>query len=302
MAFNIWRITDGKAGHDSQSIGLCNAIERLKACKRFDIPVDSLLNNCKNILLNQFPSGRKLPDPDIIIGAGHQTHLPMLSAKHTRKGKIIVLMKPGLPLSFFDCCIIPKHDSPPRKENIISTSGALNPVRLNENKSVNTGLILIGGPSKHYQWNDKSIVNQIKQIITNDTNIHWTIADSPRTPKTTLATVNGLACKNVKVLNFAETDSKTIREFIFRADNIWVSADSVSMIYESLSSGAAVGLLDLVQEKKNRVANAINILINEKQLITFAMWNNTHQLTKASFKFNEAERCASLLLERGMLD
>ncbi len=302
MAFNIWRITDGKAGHDSQSIGLCNAIEQLKSCERFDVPVDSLLNSCKNILLKQFPQGKELPSPDIIIGAGHGTHLPMLSAKYVRKGKAIVLMKPSLPLSFFDCCIIPKHDSPPNKEKIISTNGALNPVQDNEDKLANTGLILIGGSSKHYQWNDEAIVSQIKQIVTSQTNIHWTIADSPRTPKTTLTTILKLAHKNVDVLNFTETDSKIIREFIFKADNIWVSVDSVSMIYESLSSGAAVGLLDLEQKKKNRVTGAINTLINEKQLTTFAMWENTHKLTKPSHKFNESERCASLLLERGILD
>ncbi len=302
MAFNIWRITDGKAGHDSQSIGLCNAIEQLNTCERFDVPADSLLNNCKNILLKQFPPGKELPDPDIIIGAGHGTHLPLLSAKHARKGKTIILMKPSLPLSFFDCCIIPKHDSPPKKKNIISTSGALNPVRLNQDKLTNSGLILMGGPSKHYQWNDEAIVSQIKQIIAEHTNIHWTVADSPRTPETTLDSILGLAYKNVDVLSFAETDSKTIREFIFKAGNIWVSADSVSMIYESLSSGAAVGLLDLEQKKKNRVAGAINTLINEKQLTTFAMWQNTHKLAKPSLKFNEAERCASLLLEQGILN
>jgi len=45
MTFNIWRFTDGKSGHDTQSIGLCTAIEKLKKCERFDIPVNSLINN-----------------------------------------------------------------------------------------------------------------------------------------------------------------------------------------------------------------------------------------------------------------
>lgn len=300
MAFNIWRITDGKAGHDSQSIGLCDAIEKLQACSRFDIPVDSLIDNCRHFLLNQFPRGKDLPDPDIIIGAGHGTHFPMLCAKRARKGKTIVLMNPSLPLSFFDVCIIPRHDSPTKRKNVIPTSGALSPVQFNENKSSDTGLILIGGPSKHYHWNNESIVHQIKQII-NDTDRHWTIADSPRTPQTILATMLELAYKNVDILNFSKTDSKIIREFIFKAENIWVSADSISMIYESLSSGAAVGLLDVEQKQKNRVAEAITMLVDEKQLTTFDLWNKTNKLVKASFKFNEAERCASLLLEQGIL-
>lgn len=301
MAFIIWRITDGKAGHDSQSIGLCNALEKLKPCERFDMPIDGLLNNGKNLLLKQFPRGKDLPNPNIIIGAGHGTHFPMLCAKRARGGKTIVLMKPGLPLSFFDFCIVPKHDSPAKRENVITTSGALNPIQFNDNKLANTGLILIGGPSKHYQWNDESIVKQIKQIVTINTGIHWTIADSPRTPKTMLDAILNLDYKNVEGLRFSKTDSQTIREFISRTDHIWVSADSVSMIYESLSSGAAVGLLDVEQKNKNRVSDAINALIDETQLTTFRTWDNTHKLINASFKFNEAERCASLLLERGML-
>ena len=36
--------------------------------------------------------GKNLPDPDIIIGAGHGTHFTMLTAKYVRKGKTIVLI------------------------------------------------------------------------------------------------------------------------------------------------------------------------------------------------------------------
>jgi uncharacterized protein len=302
MAFNIWRITDGKAGHDSQSVGLCDAIARLITCERFDIPANSLLTNCKNLLLKQFPSGNDLPNPNIIIGAGHGTHLTMLSAKRAYGGKTIVLMKPSLPLSFFDICIIPEHDAPPSKQNVITTSGALNPVQYNENKSIHTGLILLGGPSKHYSWNEELILKQIKHIISDSADIHWTIADSPRTPKNTLKNIIIMDYKNIDTLSFENTDSETIRELIFKTGKIWVSKDSVSMIYESLSSGANVGLLDIEQKNKNRISCAIDNLINEKQLTSFETFKNTKILSTASLKFNEADRCASLLLKRGLLN
>ncbi len=299
MAFNIWRITDGKAGHDSQSIGLCNAIARLKACDHFDVTAEPTLTNYKNFFLKQFPLGKHLPNPDIIIGAGHSTHLPMLCAKRARHGKTVVLMKPGLPFSFFDMCIIPKHDQAAEMGNVITTYGAINPICFNEEKSMDTGLILLGGPSKHYLWSSEAIIKQITTIINNSAGIHWKIADSPRTPESTLTGITKLA--NVEILNFAKTDSKTIREIIFKTGNIWVSKDSVSMIYESLSSGASVGLLDLEPKSNNRISDAITDLINEKQLTSFEMWKNTNKLKPASIKFNEADRCASLLLERGIL-
>ena len=302
MTFNIWRFTDGKSGHDSQSSGLCTAIEKLKACKRFDIPVDSLLDSFSHLLFKQFPRGEDLPDPNIIIGAGHGTHLPMLSARHSRKGKIIVLMKPSLPLSFFDFCIIPKHDFPPDKDNVISTAGALNPIQFNKNKLPGLGLILLGGPSRHYQWDGESIINQIGPIVANNAEIRWVIADSPRTPKGTLTTIRDLGYENVDVLSYAETDTTEIYKLIFKANNIWVSTDSVSMIYESLSSGASVGLLEIPQKKKTRISNAIHTLINDKQITTFSTWKDTKILTNNSFKFNEAERCSLLLLDRGVLN
>jgi len=253
-------------------------------------------------LFKQFPRGDDLPDPNIIIGAGHGTHLPMLSARRARNGKIIVLMKPSLPLSFFDFCIIPKHDLPPEKDNVITTTGALNPIQFNEENTPNMGLILLGGPSKHYQWDGELIINQIETIVTNNSKIKWIIADSPRTPEEILTRLVEMVGENIKVLNYSETDTKNIHEFIFKSNYIWVSEDSVSMIYESLSSGASVGLLEIPQKRKTRISNAINTLINENQLTTFGAWKVSKTLRTNSFKFNEAERCSILLLERGVLD
>ncbi len=142
---------------------------------------------------------------------------------------------------------------------------------------------------------------QIKKIVTNHSNIHWTIADSPRTPKSTMNRLHSLA-NNIDILNFTETDSATVRKLIFNADNVWVSADSISMIYESLSSGAMVGLLNVKPKKSSRLISAVKTLINEKQLSTFEQWNNTRKLFRPTIKFNEAERCVSLLNKRGLLD
>lgn len=300
MAFIIWRLTDGKPGHDSQSIGLCNAIDNIKKCERFDISVSSTITHYKNFLLKRFPAGKKLPDPNIIIGAGHTTHLPLLCATRARKGKSIVLMKPTLPLSFFDMCIIPEHDQVASKNNVILTRGAINPVTFNQNKLTNTGLFLIGGPSKHYSWNEESIVNQISRIIDNSPDTKWFVADSARTPETTLKKL--VEPSQTELLSYKTTSSETIREMIFKTEKIWVSQDSVSMVYESLSSGAAVGLLNVEQKNENKISATINSLIKENQICSFEMWMDSKSLTFPSNKFNEADRCAMLLLERGVLD
>ena len=300
MTLNIWRFTDEKPGHDSQSIGLCNAISEIKECNIFDIESDSAFNVIKNVLSNKFPRGENIAKPDILIGAGHKTHISMLSAKYTKKGKIVVLMKPSLPISFFDLCLIPKHDRPKTRKNVIETNGALNPMKFNENKSLDEGLIQLGGLSNHYKWDNNIIISQVKNIITNKDNKNWTLADSSRTPKGLIKKLRSYN-KNVKILHSNTTSMAQLHNYIFNANHIWVSPDSVSMVYESLSSGASVGILELPIKKTNRINEAITSLIEKKEITSYSSWLKNKELRPFEKKFNEAKRCALIMLEKGIL-
>jgi uncharacterized protein len=301
MTFNIWRFTDGKPGHDSQSIGLCAAIEKLKPSKHFDIPAEPTFDSFRHLLCKIFPAGEAMPDPDLLIGAGHGVHLSMLAARHARGGRAVVLMKPSIPLSLFDVCIVPKHDLVREKANVITTDGAINPVQFNNNKSLDQGMILLGGLSKHYHWDNASIINQVETIITTNPEIKWSIADSPRTPTSILNYVNKQSYKNISILSFSGTSSFEIQKLIFNSNYIWVTRDSVSMIYESLSSGAAVGLIDLPIKKNNRLETSINNLVREGCLALYSEKNTKLALNSDAVIFNEAQRCAELLLNRGIL-
>ncbi len=296
---NIWRFTDGKPGHDSQSIGLCDAIGRLTDVTRFDVQASSIISSLGQLLLKKFPFGETLPDPDLIIGAGHGTHFSMFAAQNARGGKVIVLMKPSLPLSFFDFCIIPKHDRVSEKNHIITTSGSLSPVQFNNNKSPDRGLILLGGISKHYHWDKESVEKQIVKIINDNPEVKWAIADSPRTPETTLKNARSRVNNGLEILNYPETCTTEIRKHIFNAKTIWITQDSVSMIYESLSSGASVGLIELKNKDTQKVEKTIGTLITENKLTSFSKWDKTHSLAPGSSDFNEADRCAKILLDKG---
>ena len=234
------------------------------------------------------------------VGAGHGTHLSMLSAKQLTGGKLIVLMKPSLPYSFFDFCIVPEHDSPPIRDNIISTKGAINPVSFNPNKNIGTGLILLGGPSEHFGWDEANIIKQVEAIIKHHKNIKWTIADSPRTPATTLKQMEQL--QDADFAPFQQTPTEKLREIVYNSATIWVSADSVSMIYESLSSGARVGVLDVLQKKEGRISNAINTLIQDELVTSFSYWDKTKKLNTHNPAFNEASRIAAQVLNNGTPD
>ncbi len=300
MALNIWRFTDRKPGHDSQSIGLCDAIGRLTTVSCFDIQTSSIFSSLGRFLSNTFPAGESLPDPDLIIGAGHGTHFSMLAARNARGGKIIVLMKPSLPLPLFDICIIPKHDLISEKGNVVTTTGALNPIQFNKNKSPDQGLILLGGISKHYHWDNKSIIDQINTVVTNSPDINWIVADSPRTPTSVLNDINKHSFENVSTLSCSGTNGADIQKLIVNSSYIWVTRDSISMIYESLSSGATVGLINLPKKKNSRLEVSINALVKEGYLTIFNEKNTKPALKSNRPILNEAQRCAELLRSRGI--
>ena len=162
----LWRFSDGRAGHDTQSRGLTAALSSLADCRVFEIPTNLRAGLWAGLLLRRFDPGQDLPDPDLIIGAGHRTHLPMLRARRARGGRIVVLMRPSLPLSWFDLCLVPAHDRITAGDNVWLTRGALNSIIRSETKDPRSGVILIGGPSKHYLWDEPELLAQIGRVAT----------------------------------------------------------------------------------------------------------------------------------------
>ena len=157
-ALVVWRLCDGKVGHESQSQGLAEALGRRVPTEYFDLGCLSPARALRAWLCGRFPPGEALPAPDLILGAGHRTHLNLLAARRARGGRAVVLMKPTLPCACFDLCLVPEHDDPPRHGKVLPTQGALNPIRPAAAASPERGLILIGGPSEHHGWDTAAIV------------------------------------------------------------------------------------------------------------------------------------------------
>ena len=125
----VWRFSDGKPGHDNQSLGLADALQRRLSVALYEVPVLPRQSAWLEWLSGRFPPGRLLPDPWLFIGAGHATQIPMLAARRARGGRAVVLMAPVLPGRLFDLCVIPEHDRPRSAANVIETCGALNRVQ-----------------------------------------------------------------------------------------------------------------------------------------------------------------------------
>ena len=260
MSTTIWRFTDGKAGHDNQTRGLVQALgERLQTAVS-ELDVTGFGSTLTDLCSRRYRPGRHLPDPDLLVGAGHATHWHLLAARRARGGRIIVLMKPSLPLSWFDLCLVPVHDNPPAVANLLPTRGVLNTIRPGSAHDANTGLIVVGGPSRHFRWSDDLLLNRIEALLQARSCSRWILTTSRRTPASLAGRLAGLA--NVEYVPFASTDSDWLPARLAEAGEVWVSEDSVSMLYEALSSGAQVGLLGVSRAASvNRVSNGIGALV-----------------------------------------
>ncbi len=293
----IWRFSDGRPGHDTQSKGLVSALENLYPCASHNIAVPLSGKNYLSALAGIPPVFEGLPAPDLLIGAGHATHFPILMARLCCRGRTVAIMRPSLPTGFFDYCLIPEHDKPAASDKLILTKGPINQVQPSAVKNEDRGLILIGGPSRHFYWDAQSLDAQLRAIV-EDKQIQWTLSDSPRTPDDTRRHLRALASDSVRYQAYDETGERGIVDLMENAASIWVSEDSMSMIYEALTSGAGVGILRVPGHSKSKLSNVARTLAENQSLLLFDDWLKQKKLAPPREAIFESERCAKELLRR----
>lgn len=302
-SFVVWHFSDDKPGHDNQVRGLLRALTRRTALQvhTLQLPEPNArrrLNALANLLRRRCPEGRHLPNPDLIVGAGHATHLPMLIARRARGGRVIVCMKPSLPLRCFDLCIVPEHDTVAARANVLQTRGPLNAIEPAMTKWEHRGLILLGGPSKHYRWSDADMLERIETIVRYDLKWSWTVAGSRRTPESTERALIELHVPNLIYVAAHDTGPEWLPFRLAEAPCVWVSEDSVSMVYEALSAGAAVGILPVPRRRMSRVTRGLHRLVDDGFVTPYVAWQSGSVLTPPAQTFNEAARCAQWIDEQ----
>ena len=295
----IWRLLDGKAGHESQTAGLVAALERAGVVNCHDIVVPRRRFALKDWIQGRCRFGADLPDPQLLLGAGNRTHVALLAARRARGGRAVVFMRPSLPQCWFDLCLIPAHDRPPERANVIVTQGVLNTVERATSASLEQGLILIGGPSSHYGWDATALLKQVESVVGESSGVAWTLTTSRRTPPETTAALLSLQAANLKVIPVAETPDSWVGEQLQQCALVWVSEDSVSMVYEALTAGARVGLLEVpTKGTGSRVAGGVASLVKAGALTPYAEPLPDLVGHKGAQGFNEADRCSAALLEK----
>ena len=286
-ALTVWCVTDEKPGHDAQLRGLACALERQTGSAALWLPATHA---------GSYTLAAGTARPDLILAAGHATHLPALRLRWRYGGKLVVLMKPSLPRRLFDLCVIPEHDEVIEGRRVITTRGPLNDIPASTESQKDAGLILLGGNSRHFRWEDEPMLKRLETVIGANPEVHWTITSSRRTPESFCSLVAELANPRLDFVPWQDTDQTWLRTQFRRCGVIWVSEDSASMLYEALSTGARVGLLPVHRMRDSRVSRGVDRLLQEGRLATLDQLEAGGDMGSGSEPLREAERVATYIL------
>ena len=290
---SIWLIGDGKPGHENQSLGLAEAVARLRPCEVHRLSLAGE-RGLWGRLRRAWAIAKSLPRPDVIVATGHATHLSLLALCLKYRAKSVVLMRPSLPLAWFDLCLAPEHDfsHEPGRNNLLLTRGAINRVAKGV-AGAQGKLILIGGPSKTHGWDGEAMVQRLQRICVGE---GWELTDSRRTPAGFLDQL-AKAVPQVRRFPHQETAADWLPAKLSQAAEVWVTEDSVSMVYEALTSGARVGLLPVPRLREgSRVLAGLDSLVRQGYLATYDQWAVDSALPAAPQPLREADRCAAFLI------
>jgi mitochondrial fission protein ELM1 len=300
---------DGRLGHEKQTKGVLQALSRLTPTrieqKRVEPPTFRTgLKNWFLYLASLVAPSKETDRPvDLIIGTGAGTHIPMLLFKKECKARVVTCMSPDFPLKrAIDLCLVPRHDRQKEGDNILFTVGPPNNVVFEKEHDRGKGLILVGGvdPKSHY-WRSSAVIEKIRSILEKNRSVIWTISSSPRTPEKTLLQIEKLATENPRVTFFRSEDTAGgwIEEQYARNDRVWVTADSMSMIFEALTAGCRVGILPVKWKRpNNKFQKSLNYLFANNGVTPYQSWLEGQGMKTQAAPLDEASRCAKEILRR----
>ena len=199
---------------------------------------------------------------DLIISCGRKSVIPsILLKKKNPKIFTIHIQDPKVSLKNFDIIIAPEHDNL-TGENVFNSKGAIHyiteseinrakPYLTNKIKSQKIVSLILGGPNKHYSFDEDQLVKIFNEIKSNFISKGYEIIVIPsiRTPKTII----DLAIKEFGTEGYVanSVDKQAYLSAFALATNIVVTCDSTSMISEAATSGKPIYVAHMKPKRDN---------------------------------------------------
>ena len=297
-------LTEGLHGMISQVEGLAKSLnldyfhEKIELSSFWKFIPPKLTPVSKYVFKNQ-------PDKDfdVIISCGRKSVIPSIYLKKKSKKKIISIhiQDPKISLDKFDFIVAPDHDGL-QGPNVYTSKGAIHYLtieeinktrnylenRIEKNKDVVS--LILGGPTKYYDYSDKNMINIFSKINKNliNKNLQLIVIRSNRTPQKTISLAKEYFNKNRTVID--NVDKKAYLSSLALSKYIVVTCDSSSMISEAALTGKPIYVAMIPPLKNDKrfkkfreLFEKLNITRNLDQ--EFEIWNYE--------KLDETNRIAS---------
>jgi len=280
---DVYWFQDSKTGHLKQVQAL---LDQLKEEIEFSITTISSSN--QKSFSEIFYDNDQFDGPTILIGAGHDVYSTILQAKKyliktiNRDIFSIAVLRPSYKLNSFDLIIAPAHDFRKRQlpKNVISFQGSLATTSRTPTDK-NKAIIAIGGPSKHYKFDQEIFMKQLQYILSLHPNHGFKVFNSRRTPKILNLKLKDEVSRypNVRFIDLNSPESDTFQSSLNESALKFVTPDSSNLVFEALSAQGQTYLIQIESPKYRRIFGAkkiresMNELVNSKRVGVVSLIN-----------------------------
>ena len=301
-------LTEGMHGMISQVEGLAKALdldfihEKIELNNFWEMIPPKITPTQKFVFKNNIQNNF-----DIVISCGRKSVIPSIYLKQKFKNKIINIhiQDPKVSLDNFDFIVAPEHDDLTGK-NVLTTKGAIHYLRNSElienenylkSKTNKEKLItlIVGGPNKYYDYNDKTIDEIFLKIKDNFINKGYQLIFIPsmRTPQNVINKAANYFGQNQIIIT--NVDKKAYLSSLKLANHIVVTCDSTSMISEAAMTGKPIYVAQMPVIKNNKrfrkffeLFKSLNIIKDLENSVE--EWNYE--------KLNETDKISSYIKEQ----
>jgi mitochondrial fission protein ELM1 len=317
-----WVVTTGDAGTRNQVIGLAEAVGLPFVEKIIGLgaPWGWFPGNLLPTPLRWLdPSKDQLqpPWPDLLITAGRRSTGPSIAIRKASRGKTVTvhIQNPQAPLDAFDLIVAMPHDDITGPNVIVSDTAMhrVSPAMIEEGRrrwkeafdQVPKPLtaVILGGPNKHYDFTldiADALIHDLRKLH-ETTGCGIVITPSRRTPEPVKVRLADAFSGAPWCWIWDESGDNPYFGMMALADSFIVTADSVSMISEAVSTGKPVSAVKLAGVARRHDAFIAGLV--EKGIIRIFDGAPPSVQSRSLPNATEeaAERIKSLLATRGIL-
>ncbi|MEM1300829.1 MAG: mitochondrial fission ELM1 family protein [Pseudomonadota bacterium] len=322
----LWVLSDGRAGHEAQALGLAEALGRIRsaeietktvALKPWAAKLPAVVSHGLGGLPIGWPfagledggASLRWPWPDAVISAGRRA-APVAAALRKKHGiTALQLLDPKIGAAAFDAVIVPSHDAL-QGGNVYRSLGALNRIEHGRLAAESDAWgstfgafpsprlgVLIGGPSGSAQFTDQD-ASRLCLALENLADHHaLLVTTSRRTPPALTETLRTALGDRAFVWEPSDDGPNPYPGLLGHVDAVLVTEDSVNMASEAASTGLPVHVFPIS-------GVAPKIAQFHEDLTAYGA-SRRFTGTLGSWEYPplaEANRLAEDLLRRGVLD